>query len=103
MPYRRPGRMSVLASQRQASRGQSLQKSYVSQQSGAKRHQYTSLPIGTPVSLTAGLYFYFVHLAFGRSEGGGASDTPFPPTASNNYQTHVVFNGSRVTRYNNTM
>lgn len=103
MAYRRPGtqsRLSVNSPNRQAYGGQSSQKSYVSQQSGAKRHQFQGLAIGTPSALTAGLYFYFNMAWFYRSAPGATDDVPLSPTASNNYQSGAVMNGSKIVNYN---
>lgn len=102
MSYRRPGRRSQLSVQSSASSGsrrQSSQRSYVSQQSGGRRHQFQSLSNGTPLTLTTGLYFQFILARFRRSFDSGA-DTPPTATASNNFQSADVFNGSKITNYN---
>lgn len=101
--YRRPGKhssMRVANTLATTTRAPSGQKNYVSQQSGSKRHQYTGLPLGTPQTLTAGLYFNFPLLRFTRSAAGGTNDVPPSPTASNNYTTFEVFNGSKIVNYN---
>lgn len=103
MPYRRPSRGSSLRVQNtlaSATRTKSGQRSYVSQQSGSKRHQYQAVSAGTPQTLTAGLYFFFSLLQFKRSAAGGVDDVPPSATASNNYQTASVFNGSKIINYN---
>lgn len=106
MSYRRPSRQSTLRvanTQQSASRTQGSQKNYVSQQTGSKRHQYQGTAIGTPLTLTAGLYFHFNLLNFRRSLSGGTDDVPIPPTASNNYQTSRMFNGGKAINYNATI
>lgn len=64
------------------------------------RHEYDSQLEGT--SIAAGAYVEVPLLRFSRSFSGTA-DTPPSPTASNNYQTERVFNGSRVQRFNAVM
>lgn len=103
MPYRRGGRNSTLrvqSSQSSSARSRSGQRDYVSQQSGSKRHQYQALSVGTPLTLTAGMYFYHPLLIFARSKGGVVDDVPLDPTASNNYQSSLVMNGSKIVNFN---
>lgn len=103
MPYRRPGRrssISVNPTSRSAYGANRGQKSYVSQQSGSERHEFQQLSTGTPLTLTAGLYFFFTLLRFVRSASGGTNDVPLSPTASNNFQTPNVFNGGKIINYN---
>ncbi len=103
MPYRRGGRyssMSVASPNRQATQANRAQKNYVSQQSGAKRHQYQSLPVNSPLALAAGEYFVHRLARFVRGTTAAPDDTPPSPTASNNYQTPSVMNGSKIVNYN---
>lgn len=62
-----------------------------------RRHQFTaSAPqLGTPAALLPNEYFITRLLKFKRTFGAGADDPP-SPTASNNYQSSTVFNGSKV-------
>jgi len=79
------------------------QRNYVSQQTGAKRHQFQATAQGTPNTLTAGLYFYFTLAKFKRSLPGGTDDVPLNPTASNNYQSASVFNGGKIYNFDATI
>lgn len=103
MPYRQPGasrsKMSVASPNSTADRSVSSQRNYASFQSGTKRHQYIGYPLGTPGTLTAGLYLNFPLLRFIRSTAGGVDDVPPSATASNNYQTFAVMNGSKIVNY----
>jgi len=69
-------------------------RNYVSQQSGARRHQVVgqlhsgALPLGDYVSA--------VQLKFKRSFDAGNPDVAPTATASNNYQSSSVFNGSQI-------
>lgn len=74
------------------------QKSYSTQLSGAKRHQFDALPTPVPAgypAVAANEYVVHVLTTFARTFTG-ADDTPGTPTASNNYATSLVMNGSRI-------
>lgn len=107
MSYRRPSapRTSVQSTFRTTSRGTGYQKNYVSQQSGAKRHQFTAdVPCGSvPPALLAGEYAIVPLLKFKRSATGVVDDVPLAPTASNNYQTSNVFNGGKIVNFHATV
>lgn len=105
MSYRRSrgSRFGVNQSTQSGSRAVSAQPSYVTQQSGTKRHQVQSVGSPAPIALLAGEYFKFQLLRFARSAAGGTDDVPPSATASNNYQSTVVFNGSKIRNYNSTI
>lgn len=74
-------------------------KSYVSQQSGSRRHQYTSA-LSTVNTIAAGSYGVVNLLRFQRTfDSATGDDIPPTATASNNYQSPDVFNGSRISNY----
>lgn len=82
-----------------------LKKSnYVSQQSGNRRHEFTlAAPIvGSASILNANEYFGVEIIRFQRTFTG-AADTPPTASASNNYATSGVFNGSRVSNLESTI
>ncbi len=98
------GGVGVQSSLQAGSRSLRGQRTYVSQQSGTKRHQFQSLvSVGTPLTLTAGLYFAFRLLRFQRSKAGGTNDVPPDATASNNYTTPNVFNGGKIVNFQATI
>ena len=68
---------------------------YRSEQTGTKRHEYIE-PINDMASLNLGDYGFIRLLSFARSFDSGNPDVEDTPTASNNYQTARVMNGSAV-------
>lgn len=78
------------------------QRDYLSQQSGSRRHEFSATATGTPLTLTAGLYFFFELLKFRRTFTAG-DDVPPTATASNNFQTPQVFNGSKIINFQATI
>lgn len=87
---------------RSASGNQSLgflkSSNYKSEQTGIRRHSVSASMIGTPSTLLPGEYFYQNLLKFRRAFG--ASDDSDPTaTASNNFQTTEMMNGSKARNY----
>ena len=80
-------------------------KSYVQQSSGSRRHQFTADftgPAGSTdaTSLAANEYGIFDLARFQRTfDISVTADTEPTATASNNYQTSAVMNGSKIIRY----
>lgn len=75
-----------------------IKKNYVSEQSGARRHEVRNTLVGSGGTLLAGTYQYTTLCEFKRSFGGVTDGEP-SPTASNNYQSVQVMNGSRISNY----
>lgn len=96
MPYRSPARNRTSFSSRG---GQSVPRNFVgknynSEQTGIRRHIYDSAVFNSGV-LTAGIYAFIPVIQFRRSFTASPDEDP-TPTASNNYQTPDVMNGSKV-------
>lgn len=72
-------------------------RNYVSEQSGTKRHEFIG-KIPQLEQITLGDYAELTLLRFRRSFGAGADDVD-TPTASNNYQTPDLMNGSKAVDY----
>ena len=85
-----------MAIQNQSGANYRVGNNYLSQQSGTRRHEFTSATTQTPIPL--GEYVTQVLVGMKRSFGAGSDDPP-TPTASNNYQTSQVFNGSKILDY----
>lgn len=73
----------------------SRSKGYVSESSGLRRHEITSVLQGTPAAILPNEYIFTYLLQFKRAFGA-ADDSEPTATASNNYQTWAVMNGSKV-------
>ncbi len=97
MPYRFPGAKRSGSFRRNALTSLAGQRDYGTQQTGNWRHEFNSQLEGT--SINTGEYVEVPLLRFARSFSGVA-DTPPTPTASNNYQTARVFNGSKIVGFN---
>lgn len=73
---------------------QHVRSNYKSEQTAVRRHEFISkIPGLRPIDL--GDFAQLVLCRFKRSFGAGADDPP-TPTASNNYQSTSVFNGSAI-------
>ena len=94
-----PRKSSIFSTNRQSTSAQGLtyQKNYASQQSGTKRHQFQWASADF-ASITAGKYAPITLLKFVRNDGV-TDDTPPSATASNNYQSNEVMNGSKVVNF----
>lgn len=74
-------------------------KDYGPRQSGLRRHQFTSGGLNGFLVMAAGAYGQVELLTFRRTFSGAADDVEPTPTASNNFQTTQVMNGSYISRY----
>ena len=72
-------------------------RNYKSEQTAMRRHEFTSQITGL-ASINLGDYAQTALVKFKRSFGSGNDDPP-TATASNNYQTSNVFNGSSIRNY----
>ncbi len=102
MPLRRggygrsPGRYFAIAQGNQSRGMYATGRNYVSQESGTRRHELTVSTNTSPIAL--GDYVTQELCRFKRSFDAGVDDPP-TPTASNNYQSTSVFNGSKILNY----
>lgn len=98
MPFRTPGgsRSSIRASSSNQSRGLRNQSNF-SVNSGKRRHQFTTA--GSPATAVLANQYFYMPLAQFRRTFGASDDNPPTPTASNNFQTESVMNGSRIENY----
>lgn len=71
---------------------------YAREGSGIRRHEVSFGVSGTPAALLPNEYVYASLLKFARTFGA-TDDTDPTPTASNNYQTGSVMNGSKVVNF----
>lgn len=77
------------------------QSNYVPLQSGGRRHEFSTAAFPAPAAfpaLAAGEYFGHILCAFERTFGSGDDEEP-TATASNNYQTPRVMNGSKIQNF----
>ncbi len=96
MSYRYPGRQSslFLGSGSRVARARNT-KDYRGEQTGIRRHQYTTNgPDAGTANATVGQYFVTNLAKFERSFSGTDGDPT--PTASNNFGTSQVMNGSAI-------
>ncbi len=71
-------------------------RDYGSEQTGVKRHDMSLITRLVSSPLTAGEYIPIPFVRFERSFDPGTPDTEDTPSASNNYATPFVMNGSKV-------
>lgn len=80
----------------------SMQPNYGSLESGLRRHEFQApafpVPAGFP-ALAPGEYFGHILAGFRRTFSGATSDVPPTATASNNFQSTRVMNGSRIENF----
>lgn len=99
MARRYSQRGSIRATDRFAQARTKDPRNYIGTQSAGRRHDYTSIATGTPTTLAPGNYFIHELLKFKRTFSGSVDDTPPSATASNNFQSQSVFNGSKVVNF----
>lgn len=77
---------------------------YGVQQTGTRRHNYTATTnVGNPAAMLPGEYYCHLLANFDRTFSVTIEDSPPVPTASNNYQSPTVFNGSRIENFHATV
>ncbi len=91
--YSAPTSLSITGSVGQSGRD------YVSEQSGSRRHDFISQPVTSPITLGD---YTVANLVKMQRTFTAADDTPDTPTASNNYETHSVMNGSKIVNFRST-
>lgn len=74
-------------------------RDYTKQDSGARRHQFTSGGLNGFLVMASGAYGICDLLKFRRTFSGTTDDVPPTATLSNDFQTVEVMNGSRIGRY----